>query len=289
MGRDYIPHLFIDVGATGAMFTLRETYLHTVHIPGEGPAGNAVVNGVYQGSTHTEERSFHLRNLGQDPDEALAKASAIAAERGLRLSTTREGMAEALREIRRRSADEVLAAELARRLAIAEERDAGIMLALARRPVRVLDHPKHDGESIADVARSDRSFLEWLAGRDEQRVPLYELRRLYVETWLENHPAPVARREHLGRVGERLELDVEVLDTRLLESHPDQWPATSKLLVKMIDEAGHVLTTFYSGYEWRPKAGEAYRIRATVKDHREFRGQAETLVNRIKAEQRTAA
>ena len=60
----------------GAFYTLRETYLHRTYVPGDGPGGNAVVNGVYQGTVLEEVRSFHHFNLSTDADEAFAKAVA---------------------------------------------------------------------------------------------------------------------------------------------------------------------------------------------------------------------
>jgi len=71
------PSLFIDIGADNHFYTLRETYLHTTYVrPGE--MGNAIVNGVYQGTIAEEVRSFHHFNLSQNPEDAIAKAKSFA-------------------------------------------------------------------------------------------------------------------------------------------------------------------------------------------------------------------
>lgn len=101
-GRQFVPHLFIGVGLTGAYFTLRMTNLR--YIPGEGPMGNAIVNGVYQGTV--EVGSEHLFNLSQDADEAFEKAQA-AQEMALRLSSTRESLDQEMREIQRATAEQM--------------------------------------------------------------------------------------------------------------------------------------------------------------------------------------
>lgn len=90
----YQPHLFIGVGATGAFFTLRETEQVWVGRPPK-----------------PEVRSFHHFNLSQDPDEAIEKATRAAEALGLQLITTRERLAEELREIQRANADELAARE----------------------------------------------------------------------------------------------------------------------------------------------------------------------------------
>lgn len=100
----FVPHLYIDIGRTGALFTLRETFLYTKYVGGQ-----------------REElvSSFHHKNLSQDPDEALRKAQDFAKEYGLELTTTRESLADDLRKITRRSAEDVEA----ERQAIERERE----------------------------------------------------------------------------------------------------------------------------------------------------------------------
>lgn len=87
---DFIPHLFISVGETGAMFTLRETYLHTY---------------ISYGRMCKEVRSFHHKNLGQTPEEAYKKAKEFADSNGLPLNSSVENLKEELRKITRERAE----------------------------------------------------------------------------------------------------------------------------------------------------------------------------------------
>ena len=54
MAREFTPTLFVGIGGHYNFFTLRETYLHTTYIRGEGDMGGCVLNGVYQGTIQTE-------------------------------------------------------------------------------------------------------------------------------------------------------------------------------------------------------------------------------------------
>ena len=82
-------------------------------------------------------------------------------------------------------------------------------------------------------------------------------------------PKPAAS-QHLGNVGDKLEIEVEVIDTRRLDS--------GSTLVTMHDKAGNVLKWFSSNKV--PQRGTQARIRATVKAHNNFKGKLETIVTR---------
>lgn len=84
-------------------------------------------------------------------------------------------------------------------------------------------------------------------------------------------PAPQPS-QHLGNVGDKLEIEVEVLDTRRLE--------TGTTLVTMRDRAGNTLKWFASNSS--PSRGVQARITATVKAHNTFRGKNETILTRCK-------
>ena len=81
--KGFQPHCFIRSGATNAMYTLRITCLK--YIPGPGPMGNAVVNGVYQGDV--VRSSEYVCNLSTDLEIAKQKAEAYCKANGLQLST----------------------------------------------------------------------------------------------------------------------------------------------------------------------------------------------------------
>lgn len=90
---------------------------------------------------------------------------------------------------------------------------------------------------------------------------------------------------HLGKIGERLELEVEVIGSRTIEGY---YGATQ--LLKFQADDGSQLMTFASGSGLRVpdgdsdreiKIGDKIRIRGTVKDHKSFQGQAETQLSRV--------
>lgn len=78
---------------------------------------------------------------------------------------------------------------------------------------------------------------------------------------------------HVGVVGEKLEIEVEVLDTRRLD--------TGSTLVTMRDRSGNCLKWFATGKA--PLRGVQQRISATVKAHNTFKGKHETILTRCKA------
>lgn len=86
-------------------------------------------------------------------------------------------------------------------------------------------------------------------------------------------PTTTTVSQHIGAVNDKLEIDVEVLDTRLLN--------TGNTLVTMRDNAGNTLKWFASGKS--PMRGTQARIRATVKAHNTYKGKAETILTRCKA------
>lgn len=81
--------------------------------------------------------------------------------------------------------------------------------------------------------------------------------------------------EYVGTPGERVELPVEIVAQIPVESD-----FGFSLLVKMTDESGNVLSTFYSGSKPVPPVGAKSTLRATVKRHEEYRGTKQTNVSR---------
>lgn len=94
-----------------------------------------------------------------------------------------------------------------------------------------------------------------------------------------NKRKAAANSQHVGKVGERLKgLQVQVQFVKALEA--GAWGA--RTLVKFVDAQGNVLTWFASGdREYRP--GAALTIDGTVKAHKDYQGNAETALTRVKA------
>lgn len=84
---------------------------------------------------------------------------------------------------------------------------------------------------------------------------------------------PVVESQHVGTVGQKLEIEVDVIDSRFLDS--------GSTLVTMQDNAGNVIKWFASGSGF--KRGDSKRIMATVKAHGSYKGRNETIITRAKA------
>ncbi len=277
----FIPHLFIGVGATGAFFTLRETYQHEIYVPGAGSFGNSVVNGEYQGSVHTETRSFHICNLSQDPDEAIAKAKKYSEKLATPFFGTRETLTEQMREIARASREEVERRareqkELEDRWAAerAERRKEQIDLLYAG----IISFGRYRDKEFAAVPSH---YLQWLVEGtedfDQESLPVIA-GGIIAKNYSYLLPIKPSRDMHFGAIGEREEVTVTVYSIKHF-TYSNGWD--QGIIATLVTEAGACLICFgQAGYDM--EEGQKLRIKATVKDHSEYRGQSQTIVNRIK-------
>lgn len=290
--KTYHPTLYIDIGATNAFFTLRETYLHAHYSRGEGDMGGAVVNGVYQGSVSYEERSFHHQNLSQDAQDAFDKALDLSERLGVPLdpSVKVENLADRLRDIHRADA-----AERARRAAEAAEREARWAAERAeeeRAKLRMIADGKfpvgqHKGKPFraAPVA-----YLTWLAEKAETfDSPLMQALGLAVliaagkgELTLLPKATPGA---FYGTLDQRSCFEVTVVrsSTFTREKYNAPWLTERVHYVYMIEkQTGAALLSRSCAFS--AKEGERLRIKATVKEHRlEINNNcaAQTLIQRV--------
>jgi len=273
MARSFAPVLFIDIGATAAFFTLRETYLHRRHIPGEGAFGNAVVNGAYQGTVVEEERSFHHFNLSQDADEAWSKASEYAQRVGLPLVGSVDEIRTQLRDIQRATAEEM-----------ERRRQHHEQLRQERLAARAAE---------AQAWRAENADLvEWLNAHAECGDEFVRSLSASLKDWgsltsgqttaaraamARSHQAAASR--HVGQVGQRIKgARVRVVSSRLL-SVISQYPRIERHVVKLEDEAGNIYAWFTSHGERPFDLFEPASF--TVKDHDEYRGVKQTVVQRV--------
>jgi hypothetical protein len=83
--------------------------------------------------------------------------------------------------------------------------------------------------------------------------------------------------EHVGTVGQRIEMDVTLISTKHFDS---EWGG-SDLLV-FVDSAGNRIKWWASGScGWAPALGATYHVKATVKEHGEYNSVRETICNRM--------
>lgn len=283
----YRHALWIGIGAMSHFYTLRET--HPVYIPGGGDYGNSVLNGVYQGTI--EVGHHHVQNLSQDPAEAIEKAKAIAAKRGIPLDpVTVEELYGKLEEIRRANAEELAErerVEKANQEYWAEMRAATEAMHRDMVECGVCPIGRYAGKDIADI---DRGYATWLIDKRGEFEEGSLMRALadkvaadYAHLKLPQ-PLPAAK---LGEPKQRLDLEATVI--RVGGFYTD-FGFTG--LVTMVTDDGICLLAKggwrvrYDKREDRHHVdampGERIKFKGTVKEHREYNGQMQTVVNRVK-------
>lgn len=274
----YTPHAFIQIGRTGAMFTLRTTYLQWI-------GGN---KGYYA------EWSHYHQNLGTTPDIAYEKATILSKQYGLELHTTRENLAKQLRDItraERRTSEEIEAIRIQEcfnnNMHNHDPHDYIIMLyimgndyaRLHNDPVnkitdQTMPFGKHNGKTFKDINLIDRPYLEWMADQDNEKCSIWNFK---IQTFLENNTAPIEVNEYLGEVKQRLEFN-NVLVKSIYQFQTQYGIST---LYTMCNETGHTLITFYSGTKVKMNIGGVYNIKGTIKGHKEYRNVKQTVLTRI--------
>lgn len=272
--QNFTPWLFIGIGETHAYFTLRETYLHAV--PGYGPQGNAVINGVYQGSF--EVRSRHIVNLSQDADEAFSKASEAAEKMGYELRAKADTLAEEMRNIQRASAEERASREQSERAQEAkweaerEARDQELRDTLLKG--KYIFGPYRGME----FKQASRGYITWLTNNISEFAE-GSLIKLTAELVLENCRELILPKPkhgiYAGTIGKR-----QVFKATVLRCIPFDGFYGRTYFTTMVDkETGACLLSksgSFSGNE-----GEELEFKATVKEHGDYKGMTQTVIQRI--------
>jgi hypothetical protein len=272
----YIPKLFIGIGETNAFFTLRESYQHFV--PGPGDMGNAVLNGVYQGTI--EIRSFHHFNLSQNADEAFAKAKDYADKVGLPLMGSVEELTEQMREIKRATAE-----EMAARVAADKARQAEWDAQRARWNEELIEVAKagfcvigkqYYHEPVA-YEKVDVGYINWLmAKRDSFEEG--SLTRITADTLIANYPElklPTGNGKHPPiEPGTRAEFEAKAVAVFSFDTE-----FGTCFVNKLIDKGGYLLVAMTGAF--KAEVGETYKFKATVKELGEFNGEKQTKIQRI--------
>lgn len=274
----YVPRLFVDIGRTNAFFTLRQTELH--HIPGPGDMGNAVVNGVYQGTV--VESSFHIVNLSQDPAEAWAKAQEHAQRLGLRLSGDPAKLDDERREIIRATAEQVERRRAEEAAAIAErQRLQAEWAAKYEADVRAaidegrITFGNYNGHSIEFLPRG---YLNWVANTSFEEGSRMAYLSAVIRSKYAHLLLPAADASlHVGEVGKRRDWSGTVV--RYARFETDFGP----LCITTIVEDGTSACLVVKSGSWAcSEIGKHLSFKATVKEHNEYKGQAQTVLQRVK-------
>jgi hypothetical protein len=269
----FTPELFIGIGETFAMFTLRETYLHTWY---EKPRwGNPVA--------HHEVRDFHHHNLATTPDEAWAKAVEQAGAMGLPLRGSRDGIERELRDIKRSNAEEMerkhrertaleekwAAEREARKIAWANE-DADLIAAFR------FPFGEHKGKEFCE----EIGLANWYVGKRDEFEPDSVMLKIAdrILEWPEivlPRPDPT---KHAGTPGKREIFRGVVISVRTIETPNSAWSRYMTITNAVTDD-GALLVCFG---KFSADVGERFEVKATVKEHGDYKGAAQTIINRAK-------
>lgn len=277
----HTPSLFIDIGAKSHFYTLRQTYLHA--IPGPGAAGNACVNGVYQGTF--EERSFHHFNLSQNAAEAIEKATEASLQLGVRFTApTVADLQGQLDAVHRATADELAAREL-HYAAMRAEFQAQREEEKAEKFAGLLDGKftfgQHTGKAFSAVPRG---YLAWVVSKRDDFEPESLMRALadaIVSKFSHLLPPVMDLTAHVGEIGQRLVLDVEVVKLASFDrpKFGADWLNETVWITTLMtaDRACCVvMSPNFSANE-----GEKAQIKATIKAHDFYGHQAQTKLQRV--------
>jgi len=265
----YVPHLFIGIGADRHFYTLRETYMHVTYIGGK----------PYQ-----ETRSFHHFNLSQDADEAFAKAQTAADNLALRLTTTRDGLDTAMGDIKRANAEEMERRAEQARVWEAERqamRHAANLEKMDLIDSGVFAFGRFKGVTFADA---DPSYLEWFVdrrGEFEAGSLLEYTANAILRLAADRLPAKADPDATLGHPGERIETPVTI--TRQTSFHRESFSGygEEKVYVTTMLTPAKVCLVVVSG-AFTAKPGASFVLRGTVKTHRDYKGQMQTIIQRAK-------
>lgn len=277
----YQPKLCIGIGLHSHFFTLRMS--HPVYIPGEGQYGNAVVNGVYQGTV--AEGWHHVVNLSQSADDAVEKAKDYALEMGIPLvSVSAAELGTKLDEIKRANAEELerrAQEEYANELYYAGVREA--KEAMERQSVEhgFIPFGRNAGRRIASI---EFGYAQWLLAKREELTGSMRLVADYVAEKLPALHAWACNGQYLESKVRRPKLRVQVQKAVRFEG--DYGP---KYLMVMVARSGERLIQWCSGAKWAEE-GDVCDIVFTIKDFKLNKrdGVAETTIQRVKVEEREA-
>lgn len=284
---NYVPYLFVGIGEKSCFFTLRQSYLHAIHIPGEGSMGGAVVNGHYQGSTLYEERNFHLYNLSQDPDEAIEKATAASQELGLKMISSRDRLVDELNEIKRSTAAEIERREreaAERKERWEAERKAEVDAMIAQIDIEgVVPFGQFKGRKVSELPRGYATWLAKSVEEFEYWTPIWALAKCIVSRHADLILPDCDPTAYCGEEGKRS--DFELLVLRRFTHYGEY--GTSFILTMIDVKTKACVMSFSSAFD--ANVGEQLKVKATVKSHAIYKGQAQTTIQRIKVLEEKAA
>lgn len=159
----------------------------------------------------------------------------------------------------------------------------------------VFQFGKYQGRAIADVYKEDPKYVVWVAedysSKSVQKnieiarqiaaadvAELTEKRRMEAECEDERKRKIAEKRansQYVGTIGKKIEMNVTV--NKIIPIYGSYGQTDLHL---MEDENGNAFAWFCSGYGFNEN--ETLKIKGTVKDFREYEGQKQTVLTRVK-------
>ncbi len=146
-------------------------------------------------------------------------------------------------------------------------------------------------EGGVPFAELEKSFLGWVADNRDEFEAGSRMRR-FAEVLGEKFAHLLPRKPHptryVGEIGRRYTFDVEVIrvHTYARPCYGASWRDETVWIVTMITADGACLVS--KGTSFRAQVGEVLKLKATVKEHDEYKGQAQTVVQRIVVQEEPA-
>lgn len=262
---------YLYVGIRDHFFTLRLAYEKIVHF---GPGDSRVL-----------WQHEHIQNLSQCAEEALVKAKAFAGRSGYALGSSEQRIHDAgdLLEIKRRSAEQVAAAKRAEQAeredaAAKREQEARDRIAGMVREARSTGRfPEVMGKVSGAHICAEVGYVDWMLRNRNgfERGSLHRsIANLLASRYSHMLLPQAAPNGHIGTVNKRGAFSVVVTRRFSFEG----FYGTTHI-VTMVTDCGHCLVSKGSFYA---DAGERLSITAFVKAHDEYKGQDQTVINRVK-------
>lgn len=266
--------LYISIGATSAMYTLRETYQH-----------------YNKWTQRTEVRSFHHYNLSTDFEEAKEKAGYAALELGLLLRDIKADFPRDLRDIQRADAAEREARRVAK-----EERDRQWEEDRKAQTQARFDGIENDiypftryDEPVSYIRDMAVGKLNWFAkNKDFEDGTLAKALQNYILKTYTDKILPAPEPGFVGEPKKRQMFDVKVI-ARFSYDRPSfsGYGYDIVYISKLYDKASKKLLVVKSS-AFYPTVGDDLVIKATIKDHDVYNGEEQTIIQRVAVQEPVA-
>ena len=93
---------------------------------------------------------------------------------------------------------------------------------------------------------------------------------------MKNEKGPKRLNDYFGEIKKRYDLELTV---KSIGGFEGEWGYTT--IYKMQDQDGRMFSWFSTSHKVKLAEGETYKCSATVKDHKEWKGNKETMVTRL--------